>query len=50
MKLLLYIIIGMAIAYGLVVALSDFGLILLGGGAFGLLLYIAVNANKNLSR
>lgn len=46
MKILGFIILGMAIAY-LALFLGEFGLILLGGGAFGLLLYIAITISKN---
>lgn len=46
MKLLLFILLGMLISYGLVLAFSNLGLALLGGGAFGLLLNIAISINK----
>ncbi|MFD2117768.1 hypothetical protein ACFSTH_17000 [Paenibacillus yanchengensis] len=41
-----FMILGMAIAY-LSLFLGTFGLILLGGAAFGLLLYIAIAVSKN---
>ncbi|MGP4072921.1 hypothetical protein ACTWQB_10245 [Piscibacillus sp. B03] len=46
MKLFLYVLLGMVLAYALAF-LEGFGMILLGGAAFGLLLYIAVNISKN---
>ncbi|WP_374722609.1 hypothetical protein [Peribacillus tepidiphilus] len=46
MQVFLFVFLGMIMAYGLVFALSEFGLILLAGGAFGLLLYIAINISK----
>lgn len=45
MKILGFIIFGMIIAY-LLLFLGEFGLVLLGGAAFGLILYIAININK----
>lgn len=47
MKILGFIILGMAIAY-LLLFLGEIGLVLLGGATFGLLLYIAIIvSNKN---
>lgn len=47
MKILGCIILGMAIAY-MFLFLGEFGLVLLGGATFGLLLYIAITiSNKN---
>jgi hypothetical protein len=46
MKLIWFILLGMLIAY-VSIFLGDIGLILLGGAAFGLLLYIAINISKN---
>ena len=47
MRILAYIFIGMVIAY-LSLLLGEFGLVLLGGATFGLLLYIAlILSNKN---
>jgi hypothetical protein len=49
LQVFLFMIIGMIVAYGLIFALSDLGLILFGGGAFGLLLYIAISISKKQS-
>ncbi|MFD2116361.1 hypothetical protein ACFSTH_08250 [Paenibacillus yanchengensis] len=46
MKIIGFMILGMAIAY-LSLLLGEFGLVLLGGAAFGLLLYIAINVSNN---
>jgi len=47
LKILGFIILGMVIAY-LSLVLGEFGLVLLGGAIFGLLLYIAITiSNKN---
>ena len=45
MKILGYVIFGMAISYALFF-IGEFGLVLLGGSIFGLLLYIAINIPK----
>lgn len=49
MRILGFIVMGMAIAY-LLLFLGEFGLILLGGAVFGLLLYIAIEISKNNQR
>lgn len=49
MKILGFIVIGMAIAY-LLLFLGTFGIVLLGGAVFGLLLYIAIEISKNNQR
>jgi hypothetical protein len=41
MQIILFVLLGMSIVYALVLALSNFDLILLGGATFGVLLYIA---------
>jgi len=46
MKLLGFILLGMVIAY-LVLFFGEIGLLLLGGAAFGVLLYIALTFTKN---
>lgn len=51
MKILGFIILGMIISYVLILP-GEIGLVLLGGAAFGLLLYIAIvisNMNKSQS-
>ena len=45
MQVFLFVLFGMIISYFLGF-LGEFGMVLLGGGAFGLLLYIALNINK----
>lgn len=49
MQVFLFVMLGMIVAYGLMATLDEFGLVLLGGGAFGLLLYIAININQKKS-
>ena len=44
--LVLFIILGIIITFVLVMALAEFGLIVLAGVAFGLLMYIAVKVNR----
>ncbi|MCK6258178.1 hypothetical protein LCY76_16500 [Fictibacillus sp. KIGAM418] len=45
-QIILFILLGMIVAYALVLAASNFGLILLGGATFGVLLYIAIHISK----
>lgn len=45
MKILRYVLLGMAISYGLLI-LGNIGILLLGGAIFGLLLFIAVTLNQ----
>ncbi|MGP4042053.1 hypothetical protein ACTWP4_19425 [Gracilibacillus sp. D59] len=45
MQVFLYVLLGMIVTYVLLL-IGEFGLVLLGRGAFGLLLYIALNINK----
>lgn len=45
MQVFLFVLLGMIVSYGLLF-LGEFGIVLLGGGAFGLLLYIALNINN----
>ena len=44
--LVLFIIIGIIITFALIMALAEFGLIILAGVAFGILMYIAVKVNR----
>ena len=44
--LVLFIILGILITFVLVMVLAEFGLIILAGVAFGLLMYIAVKVNR----
>ncbi|MFE8700813.1 hypothetical protein ACFYKX_09320 [Cytobacillus sp. FJAT-54145] len=46
MQIFWFILLGMIIAVGLVMGLAEYGLVILGGGAFGLLLYIAIKLSK----
>ncbi|WP_456278977.1 hypothetical protein [Bacillus sp. AK128] len=46
MKVFLYILLGMIFSYALMF-LGNFGMVLLGGATFGLLLNIALNINKS---
>ncbi|GMK37055.1 hypothetical protein PCCS19_01080 [Paenibacillus sp. CCS19] len=45
MKLIGFIVLGMAFSY-LLLFLGEFGLVLLGGATFGILLYIAITIPK----
>lgn len=46
MQIFWFILLGIIITVGLVMSLSEYGLVILGGGAFGLLLYIAIRLSK----
>lgn len=46
MQILLFILLGIIITAIMVMTLAEFGLILLGGIAFGLILYITVKVSK----